>query len=772
MVLGAVVLVGAAIGSGPGDEINLSRHPWSAPTGDAIAAGGSIGLINENCVASEIIPSPVATMQFDSTAALPGGDPGACNAVGAQTMQNDVWFEWTATFSGTLTANLDSLDGRPVILQSFRSSCSGLVLLGCAADGAGSAQESFPVLFGNTYRFQCGDPGLAPAGGPTCLSIFAVPDNDDCAGAFLFGNPTADHTFDCSSATEGLPLSTCGSGSAAGVQNDVWFRWTAPRSGPLLVRLDAIDAFDPLLQVFSGACGVLVNEGCSSGTGSVELEVTAQAGQEFFFQCGAAGNTPSGGRARIRVRQREDCASAEFIETLPFSTTYDSSLLGADAPPGTCNDPSAPAMQNDAWFAWTATEDCEARITVTDLDDYDLVGAIYAGVCGFLTELVCLDITEPFDGFFDAEENVTYYFQFGSRGLASGGGLTRFDLSCLADDQDCANAGELECAVETPINLASGRSDAGDAPIPCAGAAPTGSRWRSFVALGADATLTVSTLEQGADDALIAVYSGQCGALTPLACASTPSGGPLPSLQVSGLVAGQTYFVQLASATPAGARTYGLRLDFDALPSCPPDALLENEPCGEAFNDGCNMPVPATTPLELGRAVCAHGNFDPDALVRDTDFFEFTINATTRVRWQVFAEFPAQVAVLDPDGACAATIYANLTTPACQQIEVDLELPPGTYWTFVGVEFFTRRIECAEDAGGRYVASVTLAPTCTGDADGDAAVDFGDITAVLANWLVDYRPFPGTGPGDANGDGLVDFSDVTAVLANWLVACP
>ncbi|HBS29190.1 MAG TPA: hypothetical protein DEB06_07000 [Phycisphaerales bacterium] len=48
-----------------------------------------------------------------------------------------------------------------------------------------------------------------------------------------------------------------------------------------------------------------------------------------------------------------------------------------------------------------------------------------------------------------------------------------------------------------------------------------------------------------------------------------------------------------------------------------------------------------------------------------------------------------------------------------------------------------------------------------GDADGNGAVNFDDITAVLAHWDTDSLD------GDANYDGRVDFDDVTAVLANW-----
>jgi hypothetical protein len=54
---------------------------------------------------------------------------------------------------------------------------------------------------------------------------------------------------------------------------------------------------------------------------------------------------------------------------------------------------------------------------------------------------------------------------------------------------------------------------------------------------------------------------------------------------------------------------------------------------------------------------------------------------------------------------------------------------------------------------------------CVGDADGNGAVDFGDITSILSNW-------GGTGPeGDANRDDLVNFKDVTSVLANFGSTC-
>jgi hypothetical protein len=77
----------------------------------------------------------------------------------------------------------------------------------------------------------------------------------------------------------------------------------------------------------------------------------------------------------------------------------------------------------------------------------------------------------------------------------------------------------------------------------------------------------------------------------------------------------------------------------------------------------------------------------------------------------------------------------------------------------------------AGDAGfGALTLGIACAPPpCEGDANGDGAVNFADITDVLANFGADYGG--GTGPGDANHDGMVSFADITNVLGNWNVPC-
>lgn len=65
-----------------------------------------------------------------------------------------------------------------------------------------------------------------------------------------------------------------------------------------------------------------------------------------------------------------------------------------------------------------------------------------------------------------------------------------------------------------------------------------------------------------------------------------------------------------------------------------------------------------------------------------------------------------------------------------------------------------------------------ILPPLAGDANGDCAVGFPDITSALGFWGGAYAPSPSRGPGDANHDGAVSFPDIVCVLANFGSACP
>lgn len=67
-------------------------------------------------------------------------------------------------------------------------------------------------------------------------------------------------------------------------------------------------------------------------------------------------------------------------------------------------------------------------------------------------------------------------------------------------------------------------------------------------------------------------------------------------------------------------------------------------------------------------------------------------------------------------------------------------------------------------------AMVTIGPReCPGDATGDGAINFADITGVLGAFnLTDAS---GEAPADVNCDGAVNFADITTVLENFGINC-
>ena len=121
--------------------------------------------------------------------------------------------------------------------------------------------------------------------------------------------------------------------------------------------------------------------------------------------------------------------------------------------------------------------------------------------------------------------------------------------------------------------------------------------------------------------------------------------------------------------------------------------------------------------------------------------------------------------------------YVWTDTQMATDVQAWLDAPETNHgWILIGSEaetFNAKRFGSREnlDAAARPVLTVVFtAPpsSCPGDADGSGAVNFSDITSVLANLGAIY---PTTGPGDANADGAVNFSDITEVLANLGSAC-
>jgi hapalindole H/12-epi-hapalindole U/12-epi-fischerindole U synthase len=134
-----------------------------------------------------------------------------------------------------------------------------------------------------------------------------------------------------------------------------------------------------------------------------------------------------------------------------------------------------------------------------------------------------------------------------------------------------------------------------------------------------------------------------------------------------------------------------------------------------------------------GNVVVAQDNNTLAASIPEGEFRTSTV---------VFDVTPGNAAI----GATVTVRLVNLNTPGTADA-------PG-----IEVNFDHVRVEAAP-----------IPVACAGDANGDTAVNFADITSVLGSFGASYAP--GTGPGDADRNGVVNFADITVVLGNFGAGC-
>ena len=129
----------------------------------------------------------------------------------------------------------------------------------------------------------------------------------------------------------------------------------------------------------------------------------------------------------------------------------------------------------------------------------------------------------------------------------------------------CANASQIAASPSTVQLDTSLATSSQEDPVTCSGSANQGSVWYGFTP-AINSTYTVDTL--GSDfDTVLSVYSGQCGALTPVACNDNAAGAaaPAPSLVTFTAQAGTTYLIEVSSKGVSGQ--LNLRIGYPGITS-------------------------------------------------------------------------------------------------------------------------------------------------------------------------------------------------------------
>lgn len=196
----------------------------------------------------------VAFSTIDATSGEPY-HPADCTGGAADSLYNDTWYTWTATFTGEAefttcgTADFDT----NVAVYAPGSSCPPDVsdLLACNEDGTGcdgfTSTAVFDAVMGETYLLRIGGWGNSSPGeeGTGTFSVIEYvpavgPENQECVNAIVLEldandstfveyttidanttPPTYEETFDCFDVPNGETTTF----------NEVWYTFTAPFTG-------------------------------------------------------------------------------------------------------------------------------------------------------------------------------------------------------------------------------------------------------------------------------------------------------------------------------------------------------------------------------------------------------------------------------------------------------------------------------------------------------------------------------------------------------------
>ena len=290
-----------------------------------------------------------------------------------------------------------------------------------------------------------GDPAAAARG---------VPPNDDCVFAEDAAVPSQVNASTLGASFDAAPY--CDTDNTA---PGVWYRVIGTgNTMRASMCIELVDPnYDPKISVYCGGCDVLF---CVAGNDDgycpdwpiepSDVSWCSIAGAEYLVL--VHGWQESTGRAyldfsddgdpfcdgRVSCVAGDDCDDANVIPSVPFTTTFDNSTALPGNPPGSCNDGSATAMDNDVWYRYTARTDCELSVNVNPGvgAGYDGLAVVHKGPdCLNLTEIACLD--DPEIGSVSVTAGMTYWIQIGDWGAATGGGLTTLDVDCRPKSACC-----------------------------------------------------------------------------------------------------------------------------------------------------------------------------------------------------------------------------------------------------------------------------------------------------------------------------------------------
>jgi hypothetical protein len=453
----------------------------------------------------------------------------------------------------------------------------------------------------------------------------------------------------------------------------------------------------------------------------------------------------------------------------------------------------------DVWFRWTPSADVTVVVTTCDAASFDTSLVIYSGSCDGLTQVACNGDGAGQTGCQDfysaitlnATANTTYYIRIGGytpdgEPSETGAGtlslieFTAWQYVCSDPapgiSNDCATSPVIISADGTQSYFGANAQNVlcnTDGPPHAGAVCASGSddlfldRWYRVTA-PATGSLRVWTSGGQPDcastaDLKLAVYdmgtvpsAFDYNELPNVLVTCNDDGGPCADQgfgsEVSAtVVQGRTYLVRVGYFSGDDVLTTVPQVvNFDLPETCPLQSFSvgEDEPCGEDLNGGCNTDAafPPVQVVNVGDVI--GGTFFSSATSRDTDWYQFTVNAPTQVTVTMNSRVPGTVFIFDavcvpgtegPGGTPGQTLAVSSPTAFCP-ISASACLTPGTYRCVVVPAF--QELACGSDGQSNdYRLSITGAPAACPTLVAATCADPGPDTQVIG--LPDAAPFGG-----------------------------
>ncbi len=648
---------------------------------------------NDNCNGSVSLPVSTTTACTSPTAGTTAGatpSPDAAPSCSGTGINDDVWYSFVASSTAhtVMINNATSTTAAAI----YSGSCGALTAVSCGSTVA----QGTGLTPGNTYYVRVYTTSSTVTTSATFdICVISTPANDNCSGAV--GLPAPSATTACTSSTAGSTLGatqspdaapTC---SATGINDDVWFTFVASGPAHNVVISDATST--TAAAVYSGACGSLTQVANACGT-TVANATGLTPGATYYVRVYTT-STTVGTVSNFNIcltspPANDNCSGAIALPapsaTSTCSTPTSGSTLGATPSAETAPTCSATGTNDDVWYSFVASSTSHS-VALSNASTTTAV-AVYSGACGSLAQVNCGSTNAPLTGLTVGN---TYYVRVYTTSTATATSST-FDLcvAALPTNDECTTAQSLTASSScTPVGGSTIGATASTETAPtCSATGTNDDVWYSFVAT---ATSHLVSTSNASNAVAVAVYSGACGSLTQVGCATG-------SVTVNALTMGNTYYVRVYT-TSTTATTYAT---FNICVTQP----LANDDCAGAvaMTQQPFSATPTNTVVNTQTATLSSNTSSCFSTSNDDDvWFSFTpTNSTLVMRISNFT------AVSGTPGGFNYGIYtgtcAGLTESSCSLTETtngDITVSGLT----VGTQYYLRAL--TNGTGGR--ASFNLA---------------------------------------------------------------